>query len=136
MNLAGSPHSIWDSRRLWSLWDMMNFTLGAFWDGLKHLQHELQITHENVKAGNGLAIIGDDHRDRLRRNMQFAIRQCVEELEITAAERVCSEIRFCLAKEVCRWTDINTLLSELWKTLEWEAKLEHFFHYYREDAKQ
>jgi hypothetical protein len=39
---------------------MMNFTLGVFWDGLKHLQHELEITRENVKSGKGLALIGDD----------------------------------------------------------------------------
>jgi hypothetical protein len=73
-------------------------------------------------------------RDRLQRNMQFAIRWCVEELRIHAAERVCSEIRLALRKEICRWTDTNTMLEELWKTLEWETKLEHFFHYKREDA--
>ena len=52
---------------------MMNFTLGAFWDGPKHLQHELTITRENVRAGNGLVVVGDDDRSRLQRNMQFAI---------------------------------------------------------------
>jgi hypothetical protein len=115
---------------------MMNFTLGAFWDGLKHLQHELQITREHVASGLGLVIISEDDRSRLQRNMQFAIRWCVEELQLQTAERVCSEIRFVLVKEICRWSDINTLLEELWKTLEWETKLEHFFHYYREDAKR
>jgi hypothetical protein len=131
-----SDPSVWDSRRLWSLWDMMNFTLGAFWDGLKHLQHELDITRENVKTGNGLVLIGEDDRSRLQRNMQFAIKWCVEELQIDTAGRVCSEIRFVLRKEICRWIDIHTLLEELWKTLEWETKLEHFFHYKRDDVRR
>jgi hypothetical protein len=68
--------------------------------------------------------------------MEFAIHWCVEELDIAAAERVCSEIRFATRKEICRWSDINTLLEELWQTLEWEMKSEHFFHYSREDARQ
>ena len=134
--LFSTPHSIWDSRRLWSLWDMMNFTLGTFWDGLKHLQYELAITRENVKSGNGLALIEDEDRSRLQRNMQFAIHRCVDELQIETAERVCSEIRFGLQKPICTWMEINTLLEELWKTLEWEMKQEHFFHYKRDDVRR
>ena len=132
--LFSNAHSLWDSRRLWSLWDIMNFTLGTFWDAIKHLQNELEISREHVNADRGLMIISDDDRDRLKRNMQFAIRWSVEELQITAGERVCSEIRFTLMKEVCRWIDIKTALEELWKTLEWEMKLEHFFHYKRNDV--
>ena len=78
--LFSQRYPISDPRvRRWSQWDMMNFTLGAFWDGLKHLQHELTITRENVRAGNGLVVVGDDDCSRLQRNMQFAIHRCVEE---------------------------------------------------------
>jgi len=104
---------------------MMNFSLGPFWQALKILESELQ---RSRSAKNKSEIIHEQDRHLIRNNIWHAIRWSAEELQIETAERICSETKFLLVKEndTCTWGNLNIKLEELWKTLEWEIKSEHF----------
>jgi hypothetical protein len=81
--LAGKPHPIWDSRRLWSLWDMINFGLGIFWHGLETLTSE--ITHARFAAQNGDGEVPEEEHNRINPNVQLVSRECVAALRLRTA---------------------------------------------------
>ena len=74
--LAGKPHPIWDSRRLWSLADMINFYIAKFLFARQQLSQEMNyVFSEAIKDRN--AIVPDSSRPRIDNAIRGVIRECV-----------------------------------------------------------
>lgn len=68
--LAGKPHPIWGIRRLWSLWDMINFSLSDFVWALRLISQELQVAVSRT-ATSASAMISDEDRKRFEENFEY-----------------------------------------------------------------
>jgi hypothetical protein len=89
--LSGNPHPIWDSRRLWSLWDMINFGLGSFLQGLDFLQHELGLA-KMAAASQPDTVVPEEQHSRIANNMKMVTRECAARLLLEEASHTCVKL--------------------------------------------
>jgi hypothetical protein len=132
--LDARPHPIWDTRRLWSLWDMINFGLGSFLQGLSFLNHEL-----------GLAQLSDPDQtpnpaqhNNIKNNIEFVMRETCAKLLLEETSHTCVILEDMFRKY--SWTPytyrkLADTLTRLREDIKRGAGPECFYYYPREMAK-
>src|SRR5260370_619130 len=89
MPLAGilhhTPHPLWDSRRLWSLWDMITLKIAPFCNALRYLDFEIERARAAAKDPHYGA--GQEHnKDYLGTILDEISREGVDALYLEGAE--------------------------------------------------
>jgi hypothetical protein len=85
-----SRHLLWHSRRLWSLWDMINLMIGHYQACLKLIYQELSLADANLRATGDAGLEGRD-KDRIRQNFQYLEKKAEEwglETVVSRLERI------------------------------------------------
>jgi hypothetical protein len=130
LTLAGNRHPIWDSRRLWSLWDMINFELGMFWYGLETLNGE--INRARIAASqNAEGEVPPDEHSRIEQNIQLVTKECVAKLRLEGvATGSCVRLDDMFLKYGHRkytYRELAEELQRLFNEIKRDAHLEYFF---------
>lgn len=130
--LHETQHPLWDSRRLWSLWDaMIDMNLGIFLFALS----QLDVIRVHAASGDPDEFPGDDVIATLHDKL-MALKLTAERL---AMPTVLARIKKIEAyfNEGVRSTNGQLFheLEELSDAIQHDAKDEYFFHYPREAAK-
>ncbi len=135
--LLAKPHPIWDTRRLWSLWDMINFQLGPFWQALKALQSDIRLASFAQERDSDGAV-PDEYLKNFKNNVYEVTRDCVVALKLKNVHRqlVNLEKYFDNRLVIRGWKELVQLLNDLHDAIQEEIKHENFFHYPREIVSQ
>lgn len=132
--LNARAHPIWDTRRLWSLADMINFYLGVFWNGLQILGDQIRVArlHDGDEKVNSAA------NEDIHKFVQVVTQQCVAPLHlVTAATGACVRLEdmwFHHQHKQYTYKEISDELERLYNEIRRDADREYFFHYPREMA--
>jgi hypothetical protein len=129
------PHSLWDSRRLWSLADMINLSFGVFWRGLEYLHEELRRARFVVEAGDGNKIIESNTITQIQTKIEMVMRDCAA-LVPDDTSKACIDLEdfFRLPFNKC-YVDLYDRLERFRGDLEHGLKQEYFHHYNRDMVK-
>jgi hypothetical protein len=131
--LAGQPHPIWDSRRLWSLWEMINFGLGSFLQGLSFLDYELGLS-KAAAANSPDQPVDIAQHSRIKNNIEFVMRESAARLLLEETSHTCVLIEDLFRKyEYQKYTykTLADILERLQKDIQRGASQQYFFHYPR-----
>ena len=134
--LFSQRHPIWDSRRRWSLWDMINFVLHNFVFAHDSLRQLLNDTSEKAASEPLGEVSAVDHR-RVASVVQVVADQCVEALYLRDAWDTIQELFGILGNQRMQpytWGRVHSLLETLQRQISLQLQGEYFFHYMREDA--
>jgi hypothetical protein len=136
LSVAGIPlptekHPIWDTRRLWSLWDMINFNLGVFWNGLDLLNQLINSAHSR-----GEEEVEPEANDYINKHVQMIISSCVKNLHlVTAGRGSCARLEvmfFQYRNKKYTYKELLYELHRLFTEIKSDAIREQFFHYQTE----
>jgi len=125
--LHSGSHPLWDSRRLWSLWDMINFVLGDFLLCLKTLEDELSW----LKAVDSTAVL-HGHHDRIKNNIDLLVFPVIGRLHMSDARIASVQLQSMLnryPRELYTCGMLSSTIERLIGDLKEGAKHECFFHY-------
>jgi hypothetical protein len=127
---ACRDQSLWHSRRLWSLLDMMNFVLSSFIGALKLLDQEIALS--GVRSGNGIVPIELDaaDKDRATNILKFVTDTC-RRMSLQGAENRLERITV-LMRTGTNYAALHTALKVLRESIEDDVKYERFYHYPKE----
>jgi hypothetical protein len=119
----------WDSRRLWSLRDMINFHLtDVFWT-LKLVRNHIAICLSQVSAGNGDSELDASYKANVENNLQ-GVHRLAGRLLLGSAENRVVRIWEIWGGKV-RYSQLALELKPLLEALEDDLGAEHFYHYPR-----
>lgn len=126
--LAGKPHPIWGTHRLWSLWDMINCSVSDFVWALKLISQELLVARNRTRSTPDQPISTED-RKRFEPNFQFIARQC-DRLNLSNTDnrlgRIGTRMR---STGGISYADLTQELETLLEAIEDDLKTEYFYHY-------
>jgi hypothetical protein len=137
MNLAGTPHPIWDSRRLWSLAEMINFYLYNFVFSQERLKTALSISANGARNAPNSEVPPAEN-DHMSNAVEFVAKYCVDALALPEASNTIKEIYNILNNHHAQpymWQKLHSLLETLDRQISIQLRAECFFHYLREDAR-
>jgi hypothetical protein len=111
--LRQNPHLLWDSRRLWSLADMINFALGRFVMGRNILQSMLNQTAGRAHSDTH-KLLPNEAAEFFETHAKLVITYCIEEPQLSdlaflgvEVENLVSNYKF----QRYTWNRINNLLQ-------------------------
>lgn len=121
-DLAETP---WGSRRLWSLWDMINFHLIPFNTGLQILAQETlvasAITHQHAK-------VAAEYRKHVTSQINYVAEQCRKML-LQGADNRLGRLYTALGNPHLTYAELTSELSTLREAIDDDLQFERFFHY-------
>jgi hypothetical protein len=126
----GSEFQGWDSRRLWSLWEMLNFSLFSFVWALKGLSQEIAVAMSRAVA-DAHATLSDPDKERATANLTFVADTCNKMLLGSAINRL-GRIFTDLRTRAVTYTELANELNILREAIEDDIQTEYFFHYSRQ----
>jgi hypothetical protein len=135
--LHAKSHPIWDSRRLWSLADMIDFILHNFVVSLDVLRGELNRTSEKMRVEPHQKVPAEDHT-RIQSVVKMVAEFCVENLALPEASSTLIEIYNVVGNHHMQpysWQKIHGLLETINRQIRLQIQGECFFHYKREYAR-
>src|SRR5271163_4501182 len=106
----------WDSRRLWSLWDMIDFHLGQFLMALTHLNIAQTRT---ARAGDPERVIDDGVKALIANNLSLIERECINLGMPSAITRI-SRINV-ISQAPCTYGEMHREINELFDAVEHDA---------------
>jgi hypothetical protein len=137
MSSAGSEHPLLDSRRLWNLWDMINFFIARFMMGHNFLHQALEEAARESQ-NDRYAEVPESRRGEINSWIRSAIYECVDSVWLQECRITKKHIENLLHHykyhPVC-WGELYELLNRLDDEIEHGLVEECFFHYSRDNAK-
>jgi hypothetical protein len=140
--------SLWQARRLWSLWDMAHFSFTYMYSALRELAVLVQVSHKNqsliVDASRAGIVYphGDEKEEESFRQSVETIDYIAEACEKVLSELKCGHIdtavkrlRHWAKSESKEWSELNTRARALRDAIEIELR-EHLFFLYPKDKGQ
>jgi hypothetical protein len=129
--LHSIPHPVWDSRRLWSLADMINFFLSSYLHGRSVLIHAaVSAKDEALKRPH--EVVSAVEKSIIESNMRDAFRRIVDDAKFDLGK---SPFDFDFLMAGCpTWNDLNLIFYRMREELENVENNEFFFHYPRNMA--
>jgi hypothetical protein len=132
--LDARPHPLWDTRRLWSLADMINFGMREFLLCLEFIDGHLK----RARAENPDEMISPEHQYAIENNSEKAIFPVIAKLQIDEARLASLKLQDFIQTQWryrrCTYSELAAILERLWDDLLEGAKQEYFFHYSKEVA--
>jgi hypothetical protein len=132
--LHSIPHPVWDSRRLWSLADMINFYLSSFLHSWDDLSRVLSMARIYADRSNGE--VADKQHESIKISVDRVIKECTT-LNLTEATTACWQIEHmfqCRAFEKYEWSDLARALDRLHGDMSVALAMESFYHYPADEA--
>ncbi len=133
LDLAGldqSNHPLWDSRRPWSLWDMINFTLRPFVAMLDVIRQEIGVGLVRMKA-DPKAVLNDADKERVLENFKFIVEECRRLFLERAEDRLGRIADLHKLPGPIPWAALANEFDVLMEAIEDDIRYECFFHYRR-----
>jgi hypothetical protein len=124
---GGRPESqsLWDSRRLWSLWDMLNFNLFGFWEATKIVSATITMGASQGLQNAGL--VSEPQRLFIRNRFDYIAHVCTPLLmEKTDARLI--RISIMLNRQYT-YGEVVKEFQTLLEAIEDDIKSEGFYHY-------
>jgi hypothetical protein len=134
--LHSTPHPVWDSRRLWSLADMINFGLHGFLLALEFLQYETDLARDAC-VSHADEIVSEAQNGRIKGNIERTVFPEIGRLALPESRIACCRLEDLFNYYNFRKYTYGELYVALERTLEDTkegARQEYFFHYPREMA--
>jgi hypothetical protein len=135
--LDARPHPVWDTRRLWSLADMIQSYIYNFIYGRQQLWQA--ITQANAEAANDRsAVVPPSVFPRIKNEIEAAIKHCAVALKLERANYTCVDLENLIYNheyQPVRWGRLDELLRRFWEEIEWDTVSVSFFHYPKEIAR-
>ena len=131
--LHRKPHPLWDSRRLWSLWDMINFGLGEFLHCLEFIDYHLM----SAKATQRDSIVSVGQHFVIKNNLANIVLPLIGKLNISDARIASIKLEDLINRWGVRqytYGELSDCLERLREDFLEGCKHEYFFHYPKEMA--
>jgi hypothetical protein len=128
-------HPLWDTRRLWSLADMINFALSPFIHGREMLLHELLQTKEKA-ASDPHEIVPESVAKLIDGTVKHVIKECVEKgcLDVGTSGIDLDVLVTYWSINKYTWSSLHFAMDRLWRDMESCISSQYFFHYDSECA--
>lgn len=126
-----SEHPLWDSRRLWSLWDMINFHLYQFWRLWVGLHWHLE-TIKKRSLGKEQYIIPEAERKEIESFIE-ELYKFLSTLYLGGSIRTIHHLKKLYGREYS-YNELIKLLERLPNDIEDDTKPQFFFHYQEDMA--
>ena len=121
-------HSPWSSRRLWSVWDMINFMIPHYQAMLKFVYQELSIAQANM-LGVGDAAIEEHHKGRIKQNFSFLHKKSIEYGLETVTTRVERILTLCRPADIFTRSEVVRQMTTLLEAFEDDTKIRYLYIY-------
>src|SRR5258707_5728873 len=132
--LHSIPHPVWDSRRLWSLADMINFYLGSFLHTWNDLTRALAMARHYAEYSDGF--VNDKFHEGIQITGENVIKEC-EKLRLSDTTTACWQLDHMFragAFQQYKWSDLAHAIDRLHGDLSVALSGEYFFHYPSDEA--
>jgi hypothetical protein len=126
LTIAGD-HLVWDSRRLWSLWDMINFNLSGVFTALMMMRNHLNIIVGIIASGKGGDPLEDEYKKNVLNNLQYVHKLCGQYLLSSAEDRIV--IIWNMWGRQFSYGELAIELKPLLEAFEADLRKEYFYHY-------
>jgi hypothetical protein len=123
-----SEHSVWASRRLWSLWDMIDFHLRPFMDALA----ELNIAQTRARMVDPDTFPEFEALEPIRANLAAIDREAANLAMATVRGRLARIAMLFSPGAVTTYGTLAHEIDELFNAVERDARDEFFCHYQKE----
>jgi hypothetical protein len=134
-SLHAKPHPLWNSRRLWSLWDMINFRLGDFWIGLLGICAEQKNCQMMASAASGP--VDEQSHLRIKDTIERSIEKCVTAMTLPEAQIAAIKLQDMFnrySRRVYTYAEMAGALDRLYDDIQIGMRQEYFFRYPRDIA--
>jgi hypothetical protein len=127
---GASPESLgWESRRLWSLLDMMNFVLKTFVGALGIIDQEIGVFQLRVRTSTALIqVVSDEDKARIQQNLKFVSDVC-RRMALQGAENRLERIATAFRIGNCTYIQVVQELDVLKQAIDDDIQYERFYHY-------
>jgi hypothetical protein len=131
--MAAGPQglNVWDSRRLWSLWDMIDFSLGMFWTNLTYLRSSIEGTREHAER-NPHEFVPAARVELLKHQLSGIFWDCGN-LQLEPCYRTIQKLEEIFRRPLS-YGQLKDLLDRLFDDIQHELQKQYFFHYSKEGA--
>src|SRR3981189_3006227 len=135
MPLAGilhhTPHPLWDSRRLWSLWEMINFFFLVFEIAMRSLETAIKLERDKPVG----AFINNLENEWYRSIFDLVDAKVIAPLKIEETKLTAARLGFLFEKDAAHsHSEAADLLQRLRDEIRAGSSNHFFFHYPKELA--